>query len=57
VETATKRYIGTFKTLKDDIESMKAMGELCGALVYYAHQYVNQNIDRYTPTRELEKQK
>jgi hypothetical protein len=33
---------------------MKIMGELCGALVYYAHQYVNQNIDRYSPVRELE---
>ena len=56
LETETVRSIGTFKTLKDDLESFKIMGELCGALTFYVHQYVNKNIDRYTPTRELEEQ-
>ena len=56
LETETVRSIGTFKTLKDDLESFKVMGELCGALMFYAHKYVNANIDRYTPSRELEKQ-
>ena len=56
LEPETKRQIGTFKTLKDDLESMKIMGELCGALIFYAHQYVNQNINRYTPAKELEAQ-
>jgi hypothetical protein len=54
VEPETRRSVGTFKTLKDDLEAMKIMGELCGAMIYYAHQYINQNIDRYTPVRELE---
>ena len=57
LETETRRNIGTFKTLKTDIHSMKIMGELCGALVYYASQYVNSNLDRYTPARELESQR
>jgi hypothetical protein len=56
IEPETRRHIGTFKTLKSNIEAMKIMGELCGALVYYAHQYVNENIDRYTPARELERE-
>ena len=47
---------GTFKTLNTDVESMKVMGELGGALTYYASLYVNQNIDRYTPERELNKE-
>lgn len=55
VETETRRNIGTFKTLNCDLESFKIMGELCGALIFYASQYVNKNIDRYTPTRELER--
>ena len=55
-ETETMRSIGTFKTLKTDIDSIKIMGELCGALTFYAHQYVNKHIDRYTPTRDLEKE-
>ncbi|MDR1204511.1 MAG: hypothetical protein LBL26_03395 [Peptococcaceae bacterium] len=56
VEKETRRHVGTLKTLNDDLESMKIMGELCGALIYYAHQYVNKNIERYTPTRELEQE-
>lgn len=54
VETEKRRHIGTFKTLRTDLESMKIMGELCGALVFYASQYVNANIDRYSTTKELE---
>ncbi len=54
VITETRRSIGTLKTLKDDLEAMKIMGELCGALIFYAHEYVNKNISRYTPARELE---
>jgi len=56
VEVETRRSIGTFKTLKTDLEAFKIMGELCGALVFYASQYVNKNIDRYTPIRELERE-
>ena len=54
LETETTRSVGTFKTLKRDLESMKIMGELCGSLVYYASRYVNENLDRYTPIKELE---
>jgi hypothetical protein len=54
--TETMRSVGTFKTLKTDIESMKIMGELCGALVFYATQYVNKNISRYAPAKELIKE-
>lgn len=43
---------GTFKTLRDDLEAMKVMGELAGSLTYYASQYVNREIDRYTPLKE-----
>jgi len=57
MEPETKRHIGTFKTLRDDVESMKIMGELCGALVFYAHKYVNENLDRYTPAYEVERRK
>ena len=57
VEPETRRSIGTFKTLKTDIASMKIMGELCGALIFYASQYVNKNLDRYTPVQEVERQK
>ena len=45
--------IGTIKTLKRDLEAAKIMGELCGVLTYYASQYVNQNLLRYTPEKEL----
>lgn len=49
-----KRYhVATLKTLNDDINSFKIMGELCGALTFYAHIYVNKNIDRYTPLKEI----
>ena len=34
VETETARKIGTFKTLKTDVNSMRIMGELCGALTF-----------------------
>ena len=44
---------GTFKTLREDISAMKIMGELCGALTYYATKYVNDNLDVFTPDREL----
>ena len=47
-------HVGTLKTLKRDLESEKAMGELCGVLHYYESQYVNQNLHRYTPQKALE---
>lgn len=46
--------IGTFKTLRDDAEAWRLMGQLCGVLMYHTAKYVNENIHRYTPRRELE---
>lgn len=48
--------IGTLKTLGTSLEDCKAMAELCGALMYHADRYVNENIHRYTPEAELEKE-
>lgn len=45
--------IGTFKTLRSDAEASRLMGQLCGVLMYHTTQYVNENIHRYTPTKEL----
>lgn len=49
----TRRSIGTFKTLNTDLEAMHIMGELCGSLVFYASQYINEHIERYSPIRNL----
>lgn len=46
--------IGTFKTLRDDAEASRLMGQLCGVLMYHTSKYVNKNIHRYTPKQELE---
>lgn len=45
---------GTFKTLSDNLDAMKIMGELSGALTFFASKYVNKELDRYTPTKERE---
>lgn len=44
-------HVGTLKTLNRDLESAKIMGELCGALMHHASEYVNrrENLHRYTP--------
>ena len=47
-------HVGTLKTLKRDLESAKIMGELCGALMHHANEYVNANLDRYKTDRQLE---
>lgn len=49
----THYHIATFKTLKEDLIAMQIMGELCGSMTFYASRYINQNIDRYTPSKEL----
>lgn len=40
--------IGTFKTLRDDAEACRLMGQLCGVLMYHTAKYVNENLHRYT---------
>lgn len=47
-------HVGTLKTLRRDLEAEKIMGELCGILHHYVNQYVNKNLRRYTPDKELE---
>ena len=46
--------IGTFKTLRQDNDAGRLMGQLCGVLMYHTTRYVNENLHRYTPKRELE---
>ena len=45
-------HCGTFKTLGDSLEDMCIMGELAGSLVFFTREYVNKNLDRYTPRKE-----
>jgi|GEM_PF-1310463 len=48
--------MGTFKTLNDDLESMKIMAELGGILNFYLSQFVNKNIKSFMPDVELKQQ-
>ena len=32
------------------------MGRLCGLLMFHGNAYVNENIHRYTPLEELERE-
>ena len=48
--------IGTFKTLRTDLEACQLMGSLGGALMYYGYKYINREIHRYTPTSQLERE-
>ena len=45
-------HCGTFKTLNTSLEDMRIMGELAGSLVFFAREYVNENIEKYTPQKE-----
>lgn len=49
-------HVSTLKTLERSLEALQIMGELCGTLTYYAGQYVNQNLHRYTPVKQLEQE-
>ncbi len=46
--------LGTMKTLGTDLNACKIMGEVCGVLLYYESQFVNQNLYRFTPRDEIE---
>lgn len=50
----TTLHLATIKTLSEDIDACKRMGELCGVILYHATRYINKNIHRYTPYQELE---
>lgn len=45
-------HCGAFKTLETSLSAMRTMGELAGSLVYFAREYVNENLDRYKPNKE-----
>lgn len=49
-------HVGTLKTLRRDLEAAKIMGELCGILLHYTGEYVNQELHRYTPQKRLEQE-
>lgn len=51
-----KLQIGTFKTLRQDKEACVLMGKLCGLLMFHGTAYVNENIHRYTPRAQLERE-
>lgn len=46
--------LGIFKTLRDDLDACRLMGQLCGVLMYHGADYVNRNLHRYTPKAQLE---
>lgn len=45
--------IGVMKTLGTGIDTCKIMGELCGALMYHARKYMNEQI--YAPAPRMVK--
>lgn len=45
--------LGTVKTLATGLEAMKIMGEACGVLSYFSNQYINKNLDNFTPEADL----
>lgn len=49
-------HVGTLKTLRRDLEALQIMGELCGTLTFCVDRYVNQNLHRYTPKDQLERE-
>ena len=54
IDEPQRLHCGTFKTLADNLSAMKIMGELTGTLTYYADDYLNRELDRYTPTYQRE---
>lgn len=51
-EKPERQSIGTIKTLREDLDAYKIMGEAAGALTYFAFRYVNNHLDRYTQEGE-----
>lgn len=51
-----KTTIGTLTTLRVDQEACDLMKALGDTLAYYCCKYVNEEIHRYTPRRELERE-
>lgn len=49
----TSLTVGLFKTLHTDLAACRLMGQLCGLLLHHGTAYVNENIHRYTPEKQL----
>ena len=43
----SRMYCGCIKTLQEDKEAMRKMGELCGLIVYHAREFINSRIDEF----------
>lgn len=52
-EEGNRLKCGTFKTLGVGLEDMRIMGDLAGALTYFARVYIDQELERYIPEKEL----
>jgi hypothetical protein len=48
-------HIGTIKTLSTDLDACKVMGELCGALLYHEHRFVNENLYLFDSADSIER--
>ena len=42
-------HIGLIKTLENDLNAMRIMGEACGVLQFYAREYLTQKLDNLLP--------
>ena len=42
-------HIGLIKTLENDLNAMRIMGEACGVLQFYAREYLAQKLDNLLP--------
>ena len=42
-------HIGLIKTLENDLDAMRIMGEACGVLQFYAREYLTQKLDNLMP--------
>lgn len=42
-------HIGTYKTLREDLDAMQMMGRLGGSIAYYASQFINEHLDDFKP--------
>ena len=48
-------HIGTIKTLDTGLDACKAMGELCGALLYHESRFVNENLYLFDSAESIER--
>lgn len=45
--------LGTIKTLETNLNAMRIMGEACGILTHFAREYIDANLDDFSPEDEL----